>query len=460
MGYFCILLLFLISFLCYRKEKSIFSPSVSFSFLYAFVFLLSVSGGYGIYQAPDFAYELITLGVITFVMGAMVRSFIAPATKFPVKKIVVVGENEGGRLKKFNYWGMLAIVLIVICISAAMVFLFLITGGSVGDVYLIAAAATDGEDNELKKKPLQLLMESYIAYPLLYLLVPVSMVEFFHTYKKRYIAVAIFLALVRVTIDARRTYLATFIMMVAFCAIIHRKDIKYVVDPRMRDKMKKFFKYSVIIVIVFGYLFAFISQQRSIAEHGEDESSVLQTMTYYYGASVQFFGDCVKTFKIEYTYGFSALRGFFAPIFGIFKLFGVETPEILQYANGYLVDLHGHLLQVSPTKTYNSFATCFFQFYCDGGVLGIVLLSFLFGFYAQTIYNKMVKDKSKRAEATYMFFYANIMMLSFANMETVVAFNFWPLVLVRFLYPKDSLHISKNGAINNVQDNFRRLLSL
>lgn len=47
----------------------------------------------------------------------------------------------------------------------------------------------------------------------------------------------------------------------------------------------------------------------------------------------------------------------------------------------------------------------------------------------------MVILKSKRAESTYVFFFANILMLSFVNMETVLALNFWPLVLVKFLYP-------------------------
>lgn len=71
----------------------------------------------------------------------------------------------------------------------------------------------------------------------------------------------------------------------------------------------------------------------------------------------------------------------------------------------------------------------------DGGIIGIVLLSFLYGYYAQHIFEKMVILKSKRAESTYVFFFANILMLSFVNMETVLALNFWPLVLVKFLYP-------------------------
>ena len=117
------------------------------------------------------------------------------------------------------------------------------------------------------------------------------------------------------------------------------------------------------------------------------------------------------------------------------KTWQTYQASVLNDANTYLEFLHSHLLRISPEKNYNSFATCFFQFYCDGGIIGIVLLSFLYGYYAQHIFEKMVILKSKRAESAYVFFFANILMLSFVNMETVLALNFWPLVLVKFLYP-------------------------
>ena len=68
-------------------------------------------------------------------------------------------------------------------------------------------------------------------------------------------------------------------------------------------------------------------------------------------------------------------------------------------------------------------------------VLLVLFYFLLYGYYAQYIFEKMVILKSKRAESAYVFFFANILMLSFVNMETVLALNFWPLVLVKFLYP-------------------------
>ena len=434
----CILLVLLYFIVSVIRDRTILSPSSSFSFLYLLIFILSAFGWYGIYRAGGDAYFLITLGITFFVLGCVSkRTSQKKKAFFSSGKVLDVTD----RLKVPIYWTMFVVCMGVLLYSAYTILTFLLSGGNIGEVYLLAAAATDGEENELTKGSFQVLLESYIAYPLLYLLVPVSLTEFFNTYKKRYLAVAIVLALLRVILDARRTYLAAFIMMVVFCFIIHRRDFRHF-DKILQKSAKKIYKYSIILIALIGYVFMIVSELRSVASTGEDQFSALQTLTYYYGGSVQFFEECIKSFRIDYTYGFSTLRGFFAPFFGLFKLFGFDSPEVLDNANSYLANLHLHVLNISPTKTYNSFATCFFQFYCDFGILGIIILSYCFGFYAQSLYNKLLCRANKCSEAKYVFFLSNILMLSFVNIGTVLALNFWPLVLVNFLYPARHKSIS------------------
>lgn len=435
MNYICLFITIICCIFCYRRDKTVFSPSVAFSGLFSIVFIFASSGWNGMYSASASAYWLITLGVLSFVFGTVVMKKYSLKNAFYItgKKI-----NVNDKLQSKMYWRMLWICILVLLSSIIMIGSYLLSGATLGDVYVVAAAATDGEQNELTKGGFQLLLESYIAYPLLYLLVPVSLVEFFSSYKRKYLFVALFLALLRVCLDARRTYLTAFVLMTVICIYMHRKDYKYF-HPQIYNRFKNFKKYSFLIVIFILFFFSYVSSQRSIAKLGEDESSTLVTLVEYYGGSVQFFGYCIeKTFK-DYTFGFSSLRGLLAPFFGVFKLIGIESPSLLKEANQYLVTLHETIFNISPTKPYNSFATCFFQFYCDFGVIGIVFLSFFYGAFAENIFEKMVVLKSKRAEATYIFFFANILMLSFVNMQTVLALNFWPLILVRYLYPTKEL---------------------
>ena len=129
-------------------------------------------------------------------------------------------------------------------------------GGTIGDVYVVAAAATDGATNELTKNSPQLLLESYIGYPLLYLLVPVSLLNFFSTYKNKYLIVAISLALLRVTLDARRTYLTVFILMIILCVYMHRKDFRYF-SSDLLIKYHKIRKYALLFSSIVYFLIYF-----------------------------------------------------------------------------------------------------------------------------------------------------------------------------------------------------------
>lgn len=434
MNYLCLFTTIICCIFCYKRDKTVFSPSVAFSGLFSIVFIFASSGWYGMYSAPDSAYSLITIGVLSFLIGTVVMK------KYSLKNaFYITGKNinENDRLHSRIYWRMFWLCILVLMSSIIMIGTYLMSGATLGDVYVVAAAATDGEVNELSKGGFQVLLESYIAYPLLYLLVPVSLVEFFSSYKKKYLFVALFLALLRVCLDARRTYLTAFILMTVICIYMHRKDYKFF-NAQLYKRFKYFRKYSLFIVLFVFFFFSYVSSQRSIAKLGEDESSTIVTLVEYYGGCVQFFGYCIENVVNDHTFGFSTFRGFLAPFWGIFKLIGIESPSFLNDANKYLETLHATVLNINPSKPYNSFATCFFQFYCDFGVVGIVALSFLYGVFAENIFEKMVILKSKRAEATYIFFFANIMMLSFVNMETVLALNFWPLVLVRFLYPSNN----------------------
>lgn len=426
MRYISILTLFIIFMTGLKVEKSFFSPMVSFAFLFLLVFILASFGWFGIYVASSDAFLLIALGVLMFSIGTIA------ARKY-------IGQNDFSlddgidSIKERNYNFMLLVCLFVLSSSVFMVFSYIASGKTLGDLYIQAAAATDGAENVLSKSSFQILLESYVAYPLLYLLIPVSLVEFFHSYKKKYLFVALFLALTRILLDARRTYLVIFMMMFILCAILHRKDL-YRFSQDMFYKIRKIRKQLYLLAILFGLFFIFISQQRSLAENGVDKSNTLRTLTYYYGGSVQFFYKCIETHSGSYTFGVSTLRGFFAPIFGILNIFGFETPDVLKTANMNLTSLHATVMNIAPSKVYNSFATAFYQFYCDFGVFGIIFISFLYGYLAQYLYNNMVYYKTKISEARYVFFYANILMLSFVNIQTVLALNFWPLILVRFLY--------------------------
>ena len=247
MSYFCIFFFLIIGLSLYSRDKTFFSPAVSFTFLFVIIFIFATSGWYGMYQASTEAYLLISLGVLSFIFGTVANK--KYSTKFAFYR---TGKpiNTSDLLKTKIYWSMLFICLSVLSVSIINILMFVLSGGTIGDVYVVAAAATDGATNELTKNSSQLLLESYIGYPLLYLLVPVSLVEFFSTYKNKYLIVAISLALLCVALDARRTYLTVFVLMIILCVYMHRKDFRYF-SSDLLIKFHKSRKYALLLVPLF-----------------------------------------------------------------------------------------------------------------------------------------------------------------------------------------------------------------
>ena len=67
------------------------------------------------------------------------------------------------------------------------------------------------------------IMQQYIGYPLLYMLVPMSILMYFEKRKSKYLIVAIGLFLIRFLVDFRRTYLVNIIIFVVIIAFIESK---------------------------------------------------------------------------------------------------------------------------------------------------------------------------------------------------------------------------------------------
>lgn len=424
----CIIIIFIVFIRSFVKERNFYNPIVSFSFLFLLVLLISDSGLFGLYPAPERACILITCGVLSFTVGGVMANLNNRLRR----------KHKQNKLYKLNdkkYNVLLVICCIVLAPSVLKTIMFVVAGGSLGDLYYLSAAAVSGDNNEFSKNDYITLLELYIAFPLLYLLVPISIVEFFRSYKYKYLAIALVLVILRVGIDVRRTYIVAFIMMFILCLCIHRMDyIKGYFNFKITAK--RFNKKAIALILILLFSFIYLSGQRSFTRDGVDTSNFLMTFSCYYGGCVQFFESVLNVHNWDYTYGFSSLRGLFAPVFGITGKLGLGVPDSFERATSILNTLHYHIINISPTKSYNSFTTAFYQFYCDGGYFGIILLSIFYGYFSQNLFIKMKYVRSSLSESLYVFFYANVLMLSFVNMETVLPNNILPLILAPYLYKK------------------------
>ena len=426
MGYVCSILCLGICLFSYVRHRKIYHPVVSFSFLYFLITFLSSIRLFNFYAAPDSAYLIIICGVLFYALGSV----------FMEKKTFVFRKKCVGNFYEFNkraYYFMLALCLLIIIPRFVTIGLYLLQGNSIGDVYVTLAGSAGDASEELAQSSIQEVLMQFIGYPILYLLVPTSILQFFRTFEKKYLLIATSLCMMRVLLDSRRTYLISFFVFILVAFMLYQDKTGFL-SEKNRRRLKKIAKWIPFFLIAILLMFIFVSNSRS-GTIGQ-ETSFLGTFYNYYAGCVQYLGAWIEEYSFGYTYGFTTFRGLFVPIFGVLKLIGITPVAPYQEATEIVNGMKYVVLNVAPGTRFNSFTTCFYQFYCDGGYIGIILLSFIFGAFSQSLYKKFNNDSQLRFEVLYLYFYGTILMLSFTNMLTILAFITWPMIIERFIYKK------------------------
>lgn len=424
---------FLGSFIClvaglisYVRDRKFYSPTVLFAIFWTLLLFLSGLQLYGIYSASDFAIIIIVFGTLCFVIGGC---FAKKSSK--IRKTTYV-------LNKKRFKVALVICLFALYLNISFLIAFASSGFDINYIYTIMASIVGGEETELSDlyNPTLLIIQQFIGYPILYTLVPIAIVEYITTKNRLYLSVAILLSLIRFLFDFRRTYIVIIIVFIIFVYII-RKQI------RGKNNFNKIVKMSLVkkILLVFTILFLILGfTYLSSVRRGEDdgEYSLISNFYYYYVGSIPYMSLRLNAIhNISYTFGLTSFRGLVAPIFALLVIFGIQKPHLMELANQNVDSLHNTVMLISDSHPFNSYATCFFEFYLDGGLVGVIFISFLFGWYAQSLYYDMRINKSNRYIVKYSLFVSMFLYLSVLHFNGVVVCYILPFILERLFYKKE-----------------------
>ena len=179
-----------------------------------------------------------------------------------------------------------------------------------------------------------------------------------------------------------------------------------------------------------------MSSARRGDEGGEDYS-LASNFYYYYVGSLPYFSKRLDSITdIQYTYGLTSFRRLFSPIFAGLNILGMDKPHIFEIVNDNINSLHSTIEYISKDHMFNSYATCFFEFYLDFGFLGIVLIPFVFGFYAQRLFRNVITSKCNRDVWKYSLFVSLFIYLSVLHFNGVVVCYIWPFIIERLFYKR------------------------
>lgn len=416
MGYnYIVILCILFAVIGYFLEKNIYNPITSFTSIWAVIVFLCGLQLYNLYDVSEQIYWIVFWGVLLFSLGCLVTILVNKSLlkkhvrfTFDVRKVII------------NYrWVYIFCTIMTLgyLINGIQTIQLLSNGYSFSDVRDFA-----GDTSSIYyKSSLSVAFLVYVVEPISMILVPLAALEFFSDKKrKRFLIWMIFNIILKIFANGGRVVLVTFFIYIFIALLIFKKKIEL-------KKETKFLIFFIGILVYFG--FVIISQSREIVD-------INQSIYYYISGCLpymQYKVAQVDQFK-HWTYGYATLNGFITPfLFFIKNIF----MGFISYPSSFLtaatiMDVT-NFINISYTGiTYNYFASLFFYFYCDGGFLGVIFFSFIYGVISTNVYIKAELNKDIASIIVYLIILNGILfsMVRFSFSLPAYALSFLFLLLL------------------------------
>lgn len=156
-------------------------------------------------------------------------------------------------------------------------------------------------------------------------------------------------------------------------------------------------------------------------------------------------------------YGLITFNGIIRFFFAIpnFVGLGESVSALIDYAFLFR-QMFEQTTLVAPGEEYNSFISMFFDFYIDGGLWGVLLLSSFFGAISAKVKN-LAFSKPSYFSIGLLLYVVYILWTSMARIDIMMIYNVMALVMICGLFPKNSINMivtnHRNSYIQNVNYN-------
>lgn len=101
------------------------------------------------------------------------------------------------------------------------------------------------------------------------------------------------------------------------------------------------------------------------------------------------------------SFGNSFFRGILEGVNFLLGKLNLSTPLFWEMQEVYSL-IQNSWIEVFPRNWYNAYVSCFFYFYFDFGLLGVILGSFIFGKLSSSLYNLLKKERNLLSIILYM----------------------------------------------------------
>lgn len=394
MDVICLIIFSVLTIFSYINDHKIYSPKVTFCLLYTLIVYFARQQRYGLYAVPDIAYIIVCVGVVCYFLGASLGTF-----QYRRK------QNNGTTYSFLDYFDphlykIAFYIALALSISYSIgALLILARGGTLYDIYqLHMGNGVNDSANELQHSFLDNLLSVYILTPLSYFLTPLSICIYMKNGEKKYLYWGFLLALFRVIYHGGRAALVFAILyfIVMFFVMKNKRD-----NELLFKKIRK-----ILTIVTTLSILLFVSMTV-----GRDEDFGRNMYLYAAGAMPNFAVRIPQMYSYDTTFGFLSFRGFLYPFFSLGGALTGSDSQFFDYVDSVFNDAQIAEF-VGGDIEMNAFVTCFYYFIIDGGIIGLILGSFIFGYISQYIYEKMMLQNTLFYLTIFAIFYVNVILYS------------------------------------------------
>ncbi len=410
-----------------RQFRTIVNPGIIFSALWTFVVFLSSLQLLDMYSASNDVFLIIFCGVLAFLAGSMLAR-LSKNIKLKIPNYLKNGEVT----IRYN----LLIILVIICIvyylpSFIRSILFMLKGLSINDVRSLI------QDSEYSKG-FNNFIPNFIILPIAISLEVIGIVDFWLAKRnKTFIVLTLILVLIRVLGDGGRTPIFNVLLyfIITFFIIQESKQRKYLSkleklsEKKVRKKFRRIATLGVFLLVILTFM--------------RTASSIFRKIYFYFSMSPVLLTWWINEVNVEKYRGYGAVS--FNGVLYFFDYF-IHNISKIDYTP-FVIDAYNWIAQtdsfwpkIAPTTTANAYVSCFWFFYADAGIIGVLVLSFLYGFVVSRYYFIIKKEKANLCTiAVYLLLFQGVC-FSFIRFPFAKAYYIIALFFIRFIAFKKSLH--------------------
>lgn len=431
MGYIVGIPCLILGFLKLYKEKKI--DYLSLTWLeWGFVISLSAMKLYGMYSFSSEVYFLLAMGILFYSFSC----FLGIKSR---RKVVRIGRRSAyyDNLQEYDLrlWLLyiFEIVLTIFVIYVSFRTLALLSSGlkmgTIHAMYLNRGNEAFFESTLLKE------IHAKFAVPMLYCNCAIAAFLIVYKRKQQLLIkiVCVFDLVIWVIMTGGRFILAYFLLdlMLAFSLG------KIQISSRAKKIIKKTIKRLVIllIVIIIGYTIF----RKGFSSSGNSESTlslVFEEFYKYFSLSVPLFQHWINEVDLSgtFTFGMMFFYGILSNINWFLVKLRIGSLAILTTSTALLSEIET-MVPIFRDASCNAFVTCFFYFYSDAGIAGVVLGSSIFGWLSGKIESAAIRYTNNKNVLFYLLFSQAIIKMfvrfELGNAAYIIAFIYLWLLIKR-----------------------------